>query len=146
MANEISMWLKFAIQQMAAESYLDGINLQDPTAVIGRLVDGNNNGQVIPLDQFTGKTRFVNLAGLPNAAQITGSAQAFVDRYQILDHHANDASGFSATLMRDTTTGQYTLSFRSTEFKPAVQGGDKERDAFQKRKRGHPTFLGSLTN
>lgn len=131
MANEISTWLRFAIQQMAAESYLNGINLQDPAAVIGRLVDGNNNSQVIPPNLFTGKTRFVDLAGVPNASQIVGSAQAFVARYQIIDHHANDASGFSATLMRDTTTGEYTLSFRSTEFKPAALGGDKERDAFQ---------------
>ena len=130
MANEISTWLKFAIQQMAAESYLNGINLQDPAAVIGRLVDGNNNSQVIPPDQFTGKTRFVNLTGVPNASQVTGSAQAFVSRYQIVDHHANDATGFSATLMKDPNTGQYTLSFRSTESAPAVQGGDRERDLF----------------
>jgi hypothetical protein len=131
MANEISTWLKFALQQMAAESYLDGINLQDPAAIIARLIAGNNNSQIIPPDQFTGMTRFVNFAGVPNANQITGSAQAFASHYQILDHHANDASGFSATLMRDTTTGEYTLSLRSTEFKPAALGGDKERDALQ---------------
>jgi hypothetical protein len=130
MANDITTWLKFAMQQMAAESYLDGINLQDPAAVIRRLVDGNNNGQFIPPDQFTGKTRFVNLAGVPNATQITGSAQAFVSRYQILDHHANDATGFSATLMKDTATNTYTLSFRSTEYRSDVQGGDRTRDTF----------------
>ncbi|BCA56518.1 hypothetical protein W02_36580 [Nitrospira sp. KM1] len=128
MANEISTWFKFAIQQMAAESYLDGINLQDPDAVIERLVDGNNNGQIIPPDQFTGKTRFVDLDGVPNANQITGSAQAFVSRYQIIDHHANDATGFSATLMRDMTTGEYALSFRSLEYQDQAQGGDWERD------------------
>ncbi len=130
MATEISTWLSFAIQQMAAESYLNGINLQDPAAVTRRLVDGNNNTQFIPPNLFTGMTRFVNLAGMPNANQILGSAQAFLSRYQIIDHHANDATGFSATLMRDTTTGQYTLSFRSTESRPAVEGGDRERDLF----------------
>jgi Ca2+-binding RTX toxin-like protein len=128
MANNTSTWLKFALQQMAAESYLDGINLQDPGAVIGRLVDGNNNSQVIPADQFAGATRFVDLNGVANASQITGSAQAFVTRYQIVDHHANDATGFSATLMRDTQTGEYTLSFRSTEYRNASEGGDWERD------------------
>jgi Ca2+-binding RTX toxin-like protein len=95
------------------------------------LTNGNNNANVVPIDQFTGATRFVNLVNLPNASQVTGSAQAFAARYQILDHHANDSTGFSATLMRDTTTGEYTLSFRSTEFKPTAQGGDKERDALR---------------
>lgn len=105
MANEISTWLRFAIQQMAAESYLNGINLQDPSAVIRRLADGNNNSPVIPSNLFTGMTRFVNLVGVPNANQTTGSAQAFLSRYQILDHHANDATGFSATLIFDTCLG-----------------------------------------
>ena len=63
-----------------------------------------------------------------NANQVTGSAQAFVSRYQIVDHHANDATGFSATLMRDTQTGEYTLSFRSLEYQNQVDGGDWERD------------------
>jgi hypothetical protein len=30
--------------------------------------------------------------------------------------------------MRDTTTGEYTLSFRSTEYRNQAQGGDWERD------------------
>ena len=55
---------------------------------------------------------------------------SFVAAYHIVDHHANDATGFSATLMRDTTTGEYTLSFRSTESAPALNGGDRERDVF----------------
>jgi hypothetical protein len=118
---------------LAAESYLNGISLANDADIITRLKLGNNN----PLfndpssPTLSGRTRFVDLAGVSNANQTIGSAQAFVSRYQIVDHHANDASGFSATLMRDTTTGEYTLSFRSTEFKPAAQGGDKERDAFQ---------------
>ena len=116
MPTNIKAWLDFALQQMAAESYLDqfvvqGVSLQQV------LIDGNNDRRVIPLDQFTGKTQFVDL-----------QAQQFTQRYQILDHHANDASGFSATLMRDTTTGEYTLSFRSTEPRPATEGGDVERD------------------
>ncbi|MBL8072970.1 MAG: putative Ig domain-containing protein [Nitrospira sp.] len=128
MATEVSTWLNFALQQMAAESYLHGINLQDPAAVIRRLVEGNNNGPMIPIDQFTGKTRFVDLTAVSNISPITGSAQAFVSRYQIVDHHANDATGFSATLMFDTQTNSYTLSFRSTESATATQGGDRERD------------------
>lgn len=126
MATTIQTWLNFALQQMAAESYLDQV-LSGRT-LVKVLTNGNNNEDVIPDDQFTGATRFVNLANLPNAAQVTGSAQAFASRYQIVDHHANDATGFSATLMKDTVTGQYTLSFRSLEYQSHAQGGDWERD------------------
>ena len=116
MSTNIKTWLDFAVQQMAAESYLDqfvvqGVSLQQV------LIDGNNDRRVIPLDHFTVKTQFADL-----------HAQQFVQRYQIVDHHANDATGFSATLMRDTTTGEYTLSFRSIEYRSQSQGGDWERD------------------
>lgn len=124
MLTNITTWLKFALQQMAAESYLDGINLQNEDLVRRRLTDGNNDTRVIQLDPVTGelpgKTRFTNVL-----------ADHFLSTFDIIDHHANDASGFSATLLYDRDTSSYTLSFRSTEFKLAAQGGDKERDAFQ---------------
>ncbi|MDH5640922.1 MAG: hypothetical protein OEY28_06475, partial [Nitrospira sp.] len=123
--NNLSTWLDFALQQIAAESYLDDIDINDPIAVAAALVRGNNR-QGFPEGGFT---RFVDLNGVSNASQITGSAQAFVTRYQIVDHHANDATGFSATLMKDTQTGEYTLSFRSTEYREQVDGGDNERDS-----------------
>jgi hypothetical protein len=125
--STISTWLDFALQQMAAESYLHNINLSDPADVVPRLVAGNNAPGVTSPNP--GVTRFMDLANVINASQVTGSAQAFVNRYDIVDHHANDATGFSATLMRDTTTGEYTLSFRSTEFRDESLGGDHERDA-----------------
>jgi|CXWL01.1.fsa_nt_gi hypothetical protein len=125
--SDIGTWLQFALQQMAAESYLDDSD------IITRLTLGNNNPLLNDPNDPTldGATRFVNLAGVPNAAQITGSAQAFVTRYQIVDQHANDATGFSATLLKDLNdpTGQtYTLSFRSTEYKNQIDGGDYQRD------------------
>lgn len=119
--SNISTWLQFALQQMAAESYLDqlasGRQLEDI------LTDGNNDIRVIPPEQFSGKTRFTNQL-ISYFVPTPGSSA----RYQIVDHHANDSTGFSATLMRDTTTGEYTLSFRSTEYQNQVQGGDWERD------------------
>ena len=126
----ITAWLQFAIQQMAAESYLDGFSFSDTEELIRRLKLGNNNNPLAePNDPILlGNTRFVDLAGVPNASQVMGSAQAFVSRYQIVDHHTNDATGFSATLMKDTVTGQYTLSFRSLEYQNQAQGGDWERD------------------
>ena len=111
--SNISLWLRFAQQQIAAESYLHDININDPAAVAAALVRGNNR-QGFPE------------GGLTRLTQI--QAQQFTQRYQIVDHHANDATGFSATLMKDLNTGQYTLSFRSLEYQNQAQGGDWERD------------------
>ena len=123
MTTNITAWMKFALQQMAAESYLDGINLQNEAQVRLRLSNGNNDTRFIQADPITGelpgKTRFTTVL-----------ADRFLATYDIIDHHANDSTGFSATLMRDTTTGEYTLSFRSTESAPAAEGGDRERDFF----------------
>lgn len=127
MATLIRTWLNFALQQMAAESYLDQF-ISGSRSFVRVLTNGNNNENVVPVGEFTGKTRFVDLSGVPTASQIMGSAQAFDARYDVIDHHANDASGFSATLMQDITTGEYTLSFRSTEPRPSIEGGDAERD------------------
>ena len=121
--TDSSAWLQFAIQQMAAESYLDGFAFSNTNELIRRLKFGSNNAVALGLGDpdatptLSGKTRFTTIL-----------AQQFTQRYQIIDHHANDASGLSATLMRDTTTGQYTLSFRSTETRPFTEGGDAERD------------------
>jgi len=57
MANNIRTWLDFAIQQIAAESYLDGIDLFDPVQVGNRLRDGNNVSRKLPLSQFKGFSR-----------------------------------------------------------------------------------------
>jgi hypothetical protein len=48
-------------------------------------------------------------------------ASAFLGSYDIVDHMPNDAVGFSATLFKNKTTGEYTLALRG-------------------RKRGHSTF------
>lgn len=115
--SDIATWLNFALQQMAAESYLDNIDLNNPEEVTRRLLRGNNP-EGFPEGGFTRMT----------GTLAQGQAKDFTQRYQILDHHANDATGFSATLMRDTTMGEYTLSFRSTEYRDASEGGDWERD------------------
>ena len=122
--SNVTTWLQFAIQQMAAESYLNGFSFSSTNELIRRLKFGNNNETFLGVDPnpdlspiLPGKTRFTQV-----------QAQQFVQRYEIVDHHANDATGFAATLMRDATTGEYTLSFRSTEFRTQANGGDRERD------------------
>ncbi|MFO0707322.1 MAG: hypothetical protein U0412_10775 [Nitrospira sp.] len=121
--SEVSAWLQFALQQMAAESYLDGIDWDNAEQVKAQLRLGNNR----PGFPQAGATRFTGTInqGLQD--------QAFVDRYQVVDHHANDATGFSATLMQERDqsgrlTNNFTLSFRSTEYLSQPQG-DGERDA-----------------
>ena len=131
-ATDVTAWLQFAIQQMAAESYLNGFSFSDIDELIRRLKLGNNNNPLAdPNDPILpGATRFVDLTGVPNANQVTGSAQAFISRYQIVDHHANDATGFSATILFDTQTQTYTLSMRSSEYAADGNGGDRTRDIF----------------
>ncbi|MEO8048304.1 MAG: hypothetical protein ABI684_13560 [Nitrospirota bacterium] len=116
--SEISTWLQFALQQMAAESYLDGIDWNNAEQVKIQLRLGNNRSGF----PESGETRFTG-------TQTQGlQDQAFVDRYRIVDHHANDATGFSATLMQERGTNNFTLSFRGTEYPNQSQGGDWERD------------------
>ena len=50
----------------------------------------------------------------------------FFKTWEIIDHQANTSSGFSATLMKHKKTGKFTLSFRSTESKQSIDGGDVE--------------------
>lgn len=95
--SEITIWLKFALQQMAAESYLDRIDLDSTEDVTRRLLSGNNR-EGFPA---AGSTRFTG-----TFAQ--GQAHDFAQLYQIADHHANDSTGFSATLMREIGTNNYT--------------------------------------
>lgn len=103
--DNVVTWLNFALQQMAAESYLHGVALTNEVELLKRLKLGSNNIPTASPDDpsLPGKTRMT-----------TALADRFLATYDIVDHHANDASGFSATLMKDTTTGEYTLSFRST--------------------------------
>jgi len=118
--NEISAWLQFALQQTAAESYLDGIDWNNAEQVKIQLRLGNNRSGF----PESGATRFTG-------TQTQGlQDQAFVDRYRIVSHHANDATGFSATLIQERGTNNFTLSFRSTEYQPQTSGGDRARDGF----------------
>jgi len=114
--SNVMLWYDYALQQISAESYLDQFT-RGNRALADVLIDGNNDQRVVRVDQFRGFSRMTN-----------SQAQQFVQRYQVVDHLKNDSSGFSATLLFDTQTRQYTLSFRSTEYLNASQGGDFVRD------------------
>ena len=55
MPTNITTWMQFALQQMAAESHLDGINLLNEDQVRLRLSDGNNDTRFIQPDPITGE-------------------------------------------------------------------------------------------
>src|SRR5258706_3525838 len=116
MSSQTDAWFQFALQQLAAESYLNGIDWAIPGQVRGSLFQGNTN----PDFPASGHTRVPDVLG-----------KEFTDKYLIVAHHANDSTGFSGTLLRwtnDQGGTEYTLSLRSTEFKPFDKGGDRERD------------------
>ena len=69
--GEIGTYLRFALQQIAAESYLDGIDLSNPQQVIGQLQLGNNS---ITVDDPTapvlpGKTRMTTVQALQDGGE-----------------------------------------------------------------------------
>lgn len=123
--TQIKTWLDFALQQMAAESYLDRF-LSGELSLDQVLQLGNNRlaGKLATTSSLLGQTRMTN-------QQVT----EFSQRYQVVSHHANDSTGFSATLMQErdqngNLTNNFTLSFRSTEYQPQTSGGDRARDGF----------------
>lgn len=126
MSTIIQTWYDFVLQQMAAESYLDkskkfGGALD--TDVV--LMLGSNNPDYPQNGQIPTPTTDILLG----ATRMTATQAAdFTTRYEIISHLPNTASGFSGTLLFDNQTRQYTLSFRSTEYRNQVDGGDWERD------------------
>ncbi len=115
--TDAQQWLDLALQQIAAESYLDDLTFNDESGVKDRLKVGANNYRVPINEENPQSTRMTDL-----------QADYFWDHFEIIDHLPNRSSGFSATLTRNKQTGEYTLSFRSTEFRLPEEGGDKYRD------------------
>lgn len=121
MSATIKSWYDFILQQMAAESYLEGWASMDDITRKNILQLGSNN-PIVPENAPTTPV-------LPGATRMTAAQAAdFLSRYTVIDHQPNTASGFSATLMRDNNTGEYTFSMRSTEYFDSAKGGDWMRD------------------
>jgi hypothetical protein len=108
---------KYATLQCVAESYLDWI-FTGGFSIERVLLDGNSNPRNFDPGSGPGSTKLT-------AAQIDW----FTTKFEIAAHLPNDpASGFSATIVRHRTTGEYVMSFRSTEYQYRAQGGDYEAD------------------
>ena len=115
--------MEHALLQSVSECYLENFRrFGGPFDDLGFvLAAGSNNTVVTGADPaapvLDGATRLTQ-------AQI----DYFSANYAIVAHYPSDASGFSCTLFRNLTTGEYTISFRSTEYALQAQGGDWERD------------------
>jgi len=104
-----------ALRQVAAESYL---SLQGYLLTGRGLIEGLVRGANPPSAEW-----------MTNTLRLTrAQAERFVAETEVVAQHANDATGFSATLMRDRETNQWHIAFRGTEFLKLAQGGDWERD------------------
>jgi Ca2+-binding RTX toxin-like protein len=131
--NNIKTWYEFVLAQMASDSYLDDPSESDPRAepfdfkleadLQIRLRNGANHYNHVERQERDGRP-------LSATRMTTRMAQDFVEIWEVIDHVSNTTSGFSATVLKHKVTGTYTLSFRSTESKNAIDGGDVERDSF----------------
>jgi len=110
---------QFLLQQQVAEAYLEGVDLINRQQVLDALVRGNNR---LNFPDQSGKTKFTDkqvdelwarydikhqLSDLPTTGQPGTFASTGIP----------SNTGFSATLLYERDTKQYTLAMRSTEYK-----------------------------
>lgn len=136
-----------ALIQLAAEAYLTNTPLSDaygfsPSSRLSstpileeylkdRLLFGNNNVDLASID-FKAMVIAGDIGASPlyGGLRMTASqADYFLNIYEVVAQQPNTKSGFSGTLIRNKQTGEYTVAFRSTEYRLAEKGGDYYRDA-----------------
>lgn len=153
MANtNIASLYDYTLQQMAAESYFEGIAPTESAKIKAQLILGTNrrgyqNGPPDLNEGYPGYTRMTD-----------SQADEFLSRFSIVHQWSDDPTptgsrplaegdpafdqlndeilantGLSATLIRKkddsgNLTNEYTLAIRSTEFRSWADGGDGERD------------------
>ncbi len=154
MNTNIASLYDYALQKMASEAYLEGIDLSQTEQVRARLLRGSNRQDYRP-----GSTDGLN-QGYPGYTRMTNAqAKEFNAKFRVIHQWSDDPTtksqgrpdpegtysnlklnkdilantGLSATLIRKldasgSPTNSYTLSIRSTEFRDWDEGGDAERD------------------
>lgn len=143
----------YVLQQMAAESYFEGVAPTDIEQVERRLVLGANRlgyrgGPSDLNDGYRGYTRMTAV-----------QAEEFLRKFEIVHQWSDDPTptgsrpavegrpdrpqlgdeilantGLSATLIRELRTGSYTLSIRSTEYRAWSEGGESANDSLFTRR------------
>ncbi|MES2243540.1 MAG: calcium-binding protein [Pseudomonadota bacterium] len=155
MNTNIASLYEFTLQQMAAESYFEGIDLSVNEDVATQLRLGTNRvgyqggssdlNEGFPgytrmttqqADEFLSKYRIVHQwSDNPTTGSVPGSRpppEGDSSKPQLNDEILAN-TGLSATLVRKldgngNPTNEYTLAIRSTEFRSWAAGGDGERD------------------
>ena len=126
--SDVSIWYQQLLAQLAAESYLHGleswINLAQLEA---RLRQGANHPDHFLDLEARGELGATRMTGGPESG-FDGMVDDFIETWEVVDHLSNTGSGFSATLLKHKMTGEFTLSLRSTEAKDKENGSDVERD------------------
>lgn len=84
---------------------------------VGSIPDLSQADQVAQDPDYTIPNNAVYEGGAGTYTKLTNSqVEEFIKHHKILDYHGNDNTGFSATIFLNETTGEKTISFRSTEF------------------------------
>lgn len=152
MNTNIASLYEFTLQQMAAESYFEGIGLTDTDKIRDALRLGTNRLGYPP---GAGEHNTGLNEGYPGYTRMTTQqADEFLDKFKIVHQWSDNPTpdgkrplpegidgkpklnagdllantGLSATLIKDKATGAFTLAIRSTEFRDWSKGGDGERD------------------
>jgi hypothetical protein len=145
MNTNIESLYDYALQQIAAESYFEGINLASALTTelkrqlrLGTNREGYQNGppdlnEGFQADEFLRKFELIHQwSDNPTPTGLRPGAEGRSDRPQLNDEILAN-TGLSATLIRKkdangNPTNDYTLAIRSTEFRSWAAGGDGERD------------------
>lgn len=156
MNTNIASLYEFTLQQMAAESYFEGIGLTDTDKIRDALRLGTNRLGYPP---GAGEHNTGLNEGYPGYTRMTTQqADEFLEKFKIVHQWSDNPTpdgkrplpegidgkpklnagdllantGLSATLIEKVengqATGEYTLAIRSTEFRDWSKGGDGERD------------------
>ncbi len=106
--SEVSVWYEQLLAQLAAESYLHGVDFKEQQELVEiRLRQGANHPDHfndLERDGELGPTRMTG----GQYSGFRGMVNDFNTTWQIIDHLPNTNSGFSATLLKHRTTGEYT--------------------------------------
>lgn len=134
-ASNVAKYLELSLLQLGAESYLHNADFETEDEVVNAWKFGFNDvSHPFIRDTLQATPDSARLPG--NNRMVESQARDLFTNSEIIDHHANDATGFSATLFGkrlipgdlNSPIISYTFSIRSTEARPWAVAGDEERD------------------
>jgi Ca2+-binding RTX toxin-like protein len=129
--NQIQTYADMINLQVAAEAFWQRIG--QGVGVQQLLLSGNDNNSKEPLAVAN---LFVAADSSPPRFKLIAHQDLTLNADHVISGVSNK-SGFSASIFLDTTTGQYTLSIRSTEFSDSIKDlGDTRADGIELAEKG----------